>query len=122
MSVRMSSEEWQRGTSTVAEYSHQMKLLFALDPRAHLVYSDYTDKWFVSARIEIAQNGMLSGITEHRDSVGRAIEYFLERLKEVGNTPETRYKQALKARPNGEYRYYTWNGAAFAECDRPDNH
>lgn len=103
----------------MAEHADEMRLILSLDPSAHLCYSTYTDKWFVSARIDVTHDGLLSGIVEHRDTVRGAIDAFLHALKLVGNTDETRFNQAIKATPQGEPRYYTWNGAAFAECIRP---
>ena len=103
------------------EHAQEMLTILSLDPSASLVYSQYTDKWFVSARIEIANGATLQGMCEHSPTVHQAINDFLNRLKQVGNTPETRYKEALKAHPDGEPHYYIWNGAAFALTQRPDH-
>jgi hypothetical protein len=57
------------------------KLILELDPNAKVLYSDITDKYYVSANIEDGSSrGTLVGICEHRESISLAIEAFWEKI------------------------------------------
>jgi len=48
--------------------------------RTHLDFSEFTGQWYVSASIEISDGSFSSGITEHRDSPGEAVDAFWDRI------------------------------------------
>ena len=90
----------------------QMLMIKALDPKAHLEFSEYTWKWFVSSRLEICGDGVLTGIVEHCASPEIAVAKFLERLTTI---PDDRRIALIYS---NERREWLWNGAAFAEHPR----
>lgn len=60
-----------------------MKLIQILDPEAHIDYSIYSDKWYVSAKISIGDTNFLSSISEHRHSPEQAVFAYLVRLQDI---------------------------------------
>lgn len=88
---------------------NQMLLLKALDSAASILLSQYTQQWYVSARIEIGDGVMLAGVAEHRDTPQEAVAAMFERLCDLG------LDHYIAASPYGDRRNYRWNGAAFAE-------
>jgi hypothetical protein len=90
-----------------------MLTILALDPDAVLRFSPHTRQWYVSARLEVAEHGILASLTEHRRTPEDAVGAYLDALKAV------EHPNAVKGRNrSGEDRYYRWNGAAFAEVSR----
>lgn len=87
----------------------QMLRIKALDRTAHLEFSEATLKWYVSSRLEICGDGMLSGVVEHRASPEEAVSAFLHRLVVL---PEGKRIALVRSDSRREWR---WNGAAFAE-------
>lgn len=92
------------------DISHKMRLIQSLDDDAHIDYSKWTGKWYVSARIEIGDGAFLSGITEHRDAPEQAVDAFLARLVTVDQHDFDHY--LVTRRP---CRHWRWNGSAFTE-------
>ncbi len=103
------STEWL----TVNETKKSILIIKALDNDAHLEFSEFTGKWYVSALIEEGGDGVLIGFTEHCDTPDLAVEKFLLRLKTV---PEGKY---LVVNNFGQRTHYRWNGAAFCGVPQP---
>lgn len=89
-----------------------MLYIQALAPDASVKFSPYTQRWYVSARIDIGDGEMLHGITEHHETADAAVEAFFTRLTEVS------LDEYLATEYQGYRREWRWNGAAFAECTR----
>lgn len=89
-----------------------MLIIQALDPGASLNYSSYTKQWYVSARIEISDGSVLTGVAEHTENMQDAITAFFNRLAEID------LDHRVVSRYAGRRREWRWNGAAFAECTR----
>ncbi len=87
-----------------------MLLIKSLYNDAHVALSEYTGQWFVSARIDIGGDGLLTGGKEHRDSPQEAVAAYMEWLTSV---PYDKYLVVNGGRENR--RHYRWNGGAFAE-------
>jgi hypothetical protein len=83
----------------------------ALDLDASLAYSEYTHKWFVSAKIEEGGDGCLTRIVEHEETPEGAVEAFFDQLTKVP------IDRCLVTNPDNEKRrrHWKWNGAAFRE-------
>lgn len=93
--------------------NRSIRIIQGLDPNAHLCFSRYTGKWFVSARIEITNGTSRSGIAEHRENPQQAVLAFLAVIQDVDIN---QYEHMLVTMSlNHEPRYWKWNGAAFAE-------
>jgi hypothetical protein len=94
------------------ELDRLMLTIQALDHFAHLDFSSYTGRWYVSANVEVGNGAFLTGITEHRGDPYEAVRAFFERLTSV---PQDEY---LVTKYCGHRREWRWNGAAFQECTR----
>lgn len=86
-----------------------MLALKTLDHNACILLSEVTGQWYVSARIEVTDGGLLRSVCEHRDSPERAVLAFLAELTELP------IDVLIVAKPTGQRRHYRWNGAAFSE-------
>lgn len=93
--------------------TEQMLLIKSLDNGAHVELSEYTGKWFVSARVEISDGVIVSGITEHRADPAAAVEAFLIAVCNVNYA--AKLDSVLVTRKGSERREWRWNGAAFTE-------
>lgn len=91
--------------------STMLKIL-ALDPDASLRLSRFTELWYVSAKIEIGDGVLLTGVAEHRDSPEAAIGAFFERITNI------KLDEYVVSHYCGQRREWSWNGAAFAEVTR----
>lgn len=89
--------------------NHAMLCIQTLDPDAHLDFSHFTGKWYLSSRIEISDGAILSSITEHEDTPEAAVFAYFDKLKWIS------LDEVIVAKPTGQRRHYRWNGAAFAE-------
>lgn len=98
------------------DINQAMLQIKSLDSSAHIEFSEYTDKWYVSTRISIGGDGFLRGITEHRDSPEEAVHAYLAALQRVDEHDLDHY--LVTTHRNGR-RHSRWNGAAFAEVDIP---
>lgn len=96
------------------ELDRLMLTVQALDHSAHLDFSSYTGRWYVSARIEVGNGAFLTGITEHRADPNEAVHAFFERLTAVSDD------EYLVTRYRDHRREWRWNGAAFEECTRQE--
>lgn len=94
-----------------------MLLIKSLDPKANLEFSEWTQKWFVAADIEISDGCIIGGITEHRDTPDQAVLAFLARLQGVDYGDLENVIVTNSLRP--ERRHWRWNGAAFVEVPLP---
>jgi len=92
--------------------STEYVIIKALDPNARIMWSEYTDQFFVQAQIDIGDGALLGSIVEHRDTPDEAVLAFFARCSGV-EQPEF-----LVTKYHGERRERRWNGAAFAECTR----
>lgn len=85
-----------------------LKIIHSICPETKVIYSPWTDKFYVSTNIEIGKDGFLTGIVEHRDTINDAIWAYWNCLTEI-KIPETLVINAMS--PNrAEYR---WNGFLF---------
>ena len=92
-----------------------MLMLKAMSRDVHVGYSEYTQKWYVSARhLEIGDGVLLSCGSEHRDTPELAIQAFFDRLTSIG--PD----KYIVGDYLGQRREYQWNGATFAEVTRSE--
>ncbi len=100
----------------MSDINRAMLLIKSLDVDAHLEFSEWTDQWYVSARIQTGGDGLLTGITEHRATPEAAVYAFVDRLRSVGIGGDmvliTHSNDAVRR------RHYKWNGAAFVEQPR----
>lgn len=99
----MSDETWERPREVVAEARAVLAahdIICRICPDYEIEYSSWTGQLYVSARIEVGGNGVLSGICEHRPTAQAALTAFARRLTEVsaplylvtdGNTDERRH-------------------------------
>lgn len=95
-----------------ARTPEQMILLIkSLDPQAHVAFSEYTGRWYVSAHIEISDGAILSGISEHAPTVEAALRLYVGRLVAV-DTHDTDHVIVSRY---PERRHWRWNGFAFTE-------
>lgn len=94
--------------------SDKTLIIKALDPNAKLSYSEYTDKFYIASLIEISNGYILSGVAEHREDKQEAWDAFFERLT---NLKDDEFVVSSYKTRRREWR---WNGAAFAECTRPE--
>lgn len=92
------------------ETTRFMLTIKSIDPTARLDCSDYTQKWYISSRIEISDGVVLSGICEHEDTPEAAVAAFMGRLANVP-VDQAIVVNAYKA----NRRHYRWNGAGFIE-------
>lgn len=95
----------------VSQYMLQIQ---ALDPSASLQMSEYTRKWYVSARIHLSDGTIESGVVEHRETIEEAIVDYFNRLR------THQVDEFIASSYRGERREWRWNGAAFAECTREE--
>lgn len=95
------------------ELNQTMLTIKSIDPSAHVEFSEYTLKWFVSSRIHVGDGAMLTGITEHHDRPDAAVMMFFGRLKTIDA------EEYLAVGDGDRRRNYRWNGAAFAEVPVP---
>jgi hypothetical protein len=98
--------------SVISDMTAAMLIIKSLDPSASLELSEYTQQWYVSARIDISDGACLSGVTEHEDTPDVAVRAFLNRITEVGQHD---HEHVLVTRFHGERRHHRWNGRAFVE-------
>lgn len=97
------------------EPSQIMLMLKAMSPDVTVAFSEYTGKWYVSARyLEIGDGSLLKGVTEHRASPDLAVLAFFDRLISAG------LDEYIVGNYQGQRREYRWNGAAFAEVTRSE--
>lgn len=59
-----------------------MREIVSLDRDASVHWSSITGKWYVSSKLGTTGNGLVSSITEHRDSAPDALVAFRARLRE----------------------------------------
>lgn len=53
--------------------------IMALDNDAKIIFSEYTNKWYVAARIEQGGDGFLTGLVTHQDTPDEAVDaYFAD--------------------------------------------
>lgn len=87
-----------------------MLVILSLDSDASLKFSPMTGKWYVSARIEISDGAVLSGVAKHDENPTDAVVNFMFEL-----CRHTLYGQTYVI--VGAYTdrriAYQWNGAAF---------
>lgn len=92
-----------------------MLMLKAMSRDVRVEYSEYTARWYVSARhLEIGNGTLLTGGSEHRETPDQAIQAFFDRLTSIG------LDEYIVGDYLGQRREYRWNGAAFAECTRSE--
>ena len=70
-------------------------------------FSDVTQLWYVTSNIEIGDGSLLSSISEHADTPGRAVRMFFKRITNLEPN------QFLVVGSWGDRKHFTWNGAAF---------
>lgn len=88
----------------MSEIRRQMFLIKKLDGQACLMLSNYTGKWYVSTRIEVANGAFLAGITAHRDTPEEAVSSYLAKLQAI------RLPERLVLNAYGEDRKaFVWN-------------
>jgi hypothetical protein len=80
------------------------KLIVVPCPKYEVLYSDVTGEFYVSARIEVINGGILSSICEHRRTPQQAVIAFAERLKEV-NAPSKLVTNAYDRESRRHWRY-----------------
>lgn len=98
-------------TDQTYDASNAMRLIQALDPDAHLRFSEYTDGWYVSARIEVSDGAILRSVTSHQQSPDEAVWAFLRELQQVDIND---FGHRLVTHAYGsERKEWRWNGAAF---------
>lgn len=87
----------------------KMLQIKSLDRDASVEFSTYTHRWYVSARIEIGDGTMLTGISRHSDYPEEAVNNYFHALTTLNDLHYlvTGYDKNL--------RLWKWNGAAFAE-------
>jgi hypothetical protein len=82
-------------------------------------FSDVTRKWWVSAPIEIAQNGILSsGADGHSDTPEEAVRQYWKWVTSAGPT-SVGLNNHLRVSRNGEVWRGRWNGFMWAQEPRP---
>lgn len=91
------------------ELDRCMLLIKSIDNQAHIEFSEYTKKWYISARITIGNGSLLGGITEHRGTPETAVFAYFRRITGI------RDDEFLSVGYDDERRFYEWNGAAFKE-------
>lgn len=100
--------------SAFVDSKDMMLVINALDPGASLAFSHHTGMWYVDSRISIGDGTLLNGGSEHRATPEEAVEAFFERLTTLD------LDHYVVSKYCGHRREWTWNGAAFAECTRPE--
>jgi hypothetical protein len=90
-----------------------MLTIKALDRAAHLAFSEWTQKWYVVADIEVSDGCVIGGIAEHHDTPDQAVLAFLGRLQQVDLSDFDHVLVTNSLR--GNRRHWRWNGAAFVE-------
>ena len=100
----------------ISDTTAAMLIIKSLDSSASLELSEYTQQWYVSARIEISDGSCLSSVTEHEDTPDVAVRAYLNRITEVGVHD---HEHVLVTHPHTEdgrqRRHWRWNGRAFTE-------
>jgi hypothetical protein len=96
------------------EIDRDMLIIRALAEDAKLLFSEYTKKWYVSAGASIGDGVMLRGIVEHRETPAEAVEAYMQRVRRLN------LDEYIATEFRGHRREWRWNGAAFAECTRPE--
>lgn len=98
----------------LTDAGRSMLLIKSLDPGAVLTFSEYTNGWYVQARIDIGDGVMLGGVIEHRPTPDAAVDAFIVRITAV-EAPEY---VAVRANYD-DRRNVRWNGAAFVDVELP---
>lgn len=88
-----------------------MRLIQILDDSAKISFSQWTGKFFVTARIEISNGSVLRGLAEHENSPITAVFSYLEALQKVTLTSDARIV-TNGYRPTRQQWY--WNGVGWA--------
>lgn len=91
-----------------------MLQIMALDSSASLHYSTFTHKWYVRAKIEVSDGGVIGGITQHADSPESACVFFVNKMKSIA-PDEVLVTDSMSS----ERSHWRWNGAAFAPQSVP---
>ena len=81
---------------------------------ASIIYSDITNKVYVSAPIEISNGHFRGTVVEHKDSFEQAIDSYWNRI--VSITP---LEHLRVARSEGEARRVVWNGFMWKDVRVP---
>lgn len=111
------STETRSESAVQLDSTRAMLLIKSLDNSAHLELSEWTGKWFVSARIEVSDGVILRGLVEHRDTPDEAVFALLDKLRGIDMS---KHGERLVSRAySDERREYRWNGAAFVESEGP---
>lgn len=95
------------------ELDETMLMIKSIDRTAHVEFSEWTLKWFVSSCISIGDGTTLTGVNEHHDTPAKAVRMFFGTIRNVGGD------EHLSVVHRGERRNYRWNGAAFTEVPSP---
>jgi hypothetical protein len=94
----------------------QFLLIKSIASGASLEFSDWTSQWYVSASIEIGGDGVLIGITEHRETPELAVSAFLDAMQSVEWPSHYLVTDSYK----DKRREWRWNGTAFTDCTRQE--
>jgi hypothetical protein len=96
------------------EIDKRMLQIKSLDPNASLKFSNYSYKWYVSARIEVGGDGVLVSINEHELTPENAVDSYFRSLISV----DSDHYLVTNSCDIDTRREYRWNGAAFQEIGR----
>lgn len=88
----------------------KMMLIKTLDPDAHINFSQYTQRWYVSSNIEVTDGMMITSLSEHSDTPGEAIVNYLLAMQLV-KEPKRLVTNSMRE----NRREWRWNGVAWGE-------
>jgi hypothetical protein len=102
------------GSYTAGDVATAMLQIKSLDDGAVIEYSEWTHQWYVTAKVEISDGALLSGITEHERTPDLAVLAYIDRLRAVDYSD---VDHVLVTRNPREH--WRWNGAAFVRVPLP---
>lgn len=85
----------------------KMLHIMVLDPNAHLLLSEQTKRWYLTASLDISDGATLRSVTEHRDTPAEAVRAYFKVLCDIG------WGKVIVTRQHGKRQHWRWNGSAF---------
>lgn len=88
---------------------NMMESIKTVDPLAKVMYSDYTDKYYVESRIGIKDAAALKSVIRFHPTPAGAVKGFFEKITSLQED------QVLISYVAGSRKHWKWTGSKFVE-------